>query len=101
MLKVLLDTDLSAGQKMQELQKYGIQSTKSLEGRATDMCNFSKGVLEKGREEGRRQGIFSLISTLMEMGSQKDFIVSKVAEKFQLTMEEAQDYYTEYLHSHS
>ena len=89
------------------------------------MCNFSKGVLEKGREEGRvegrvegraegleqgmqqgmekgrRQGVFGLISTLMEMGSQKDFIVSKVAEKFQLTMEEAQDYYTEYLHSHS
>ena len=109
MLKVLLDADLSAGQKMQELQKYGIQSTKSLEGRATDMCNFSKGVLEKGREEGRvegreeglQQGVFGLISTLIEMGGQKDFIVSKVAEKCQLTIEEAQDYYTEYLHSHS
>lgn len=69
------------------------------------MCNFSKGVFEKGfqrgKEEGLQQGVFGLISTPMEMGSQKYFIISKVAEKFQLTMEEAQDYYTEYLHSHS
>ena len=69
------------------------------------MCNFSKGVFEKGfqrgKKEGLHQGVFGLISTLMEMGSQKDFIVSKVAEKCQLTIEEAQDYYTEYLHSHN
>ena len=69
------------------------------------MCNFSKGVFEigfqRGKKEGLQQGVFGFISTLMEMGSQKDFIISKVAEKFQLTMEEAQDYYTEYLHSHS
>lgn len=64
------------------------------------MCNFSKGVLAKGFQEGPQRSIFGLISTLMEMGSQKYFIISKVAEKFQLTMEEAQDYYTEYLHSH-
>ena len=63
------------------------------------MCNYSQD--EKGFEEGLQQGVFGLISTLVEMGSQKDFIVSKVAEKCQLTMEEAQDYYTEYLHSHS
>ena len=63
------------------------------------MCNYSQ--YEKGFEEGLQQGVFGLISTLVEMGSQKDFIVSKVAEKCQLTMEEAQDYYTEYLHSHS
>lgn len=65
------------------------------------MCNFSKGVFAKGFQEGLQRSIFGLISTLMEMGSQKDFIISKVAEKCQLTMEEAQDYYTEYLHSHS
>ena len=65
------------------------------------MCNFSKGVLTKGFQEGLQRSIFGFISTLLEMESQKDFIISKVAEKFQLTMEEAQDYYTEYLHSHS
>ena len=81
------------------------------------MCNYSQYVFEKGFQEGfeeslqqgfqegfqegSQRSIFGFISTLLEMGSQKDFIVSKVAEKCQLTMEEAQDYYTEYLHSHS
>ncbi len=69
------------------------------------MCNYSQYVFEKGFREGfeesLQRSIFGLISTLLEMGSQKAFIVSKVAEKFQLTMEAAQNYYTEYLHSHS
>ena len=77
------------------------------------MCNYSQYVFEKGFQEGfeeslqqgfqegLQRSIFGFISTLLEMGSQKDFIVSKVAEKCQLTMEEAQNYYTEYLHSHS
>ena len=65
------------------------------------MCNYSQYVFEKGFQEGLQRSIFGFISTLLEMGSQKDFIVSKVAEKFQLTMEAAQNYYTEYLHSHS
>lgn len=77
------------------------------------MCNYSQYVFEKGFQEGfpkgfeegfqegLQQSIFILISTLLEMGSQKAFIVSKVAEKFQLTLEAAQNYYTEYLHSHS
>lgn len=73
------------------------------------MCNDSQYVFEKGFQEGLQKGfeeslqrsIFGFISTLLEMGNQKDFIVSKVAEKCQLTMEEAQNYYTEYLHSHS
>ena len=65
------------------------------------MCNFSKGVLAKGFQEGLQRSIFGLIPTLLEMGSHKDFIVSKVAEKCQLTMEAVQDYYTQYLHFHS
>lgn len=77
------------------------------------MCNYSQYVFEKGFQEGfeeslqqgfqegLQRSIFGFISTLLEMGSQKDFIVSKVAEKCQLTTEEAQNYYTEYLLSHS
>lgn len=77
------------------------------------MCNYSQYVFEKGFQEGfeeslqqgfqegLQRSIFGFISTLLEIGSQKDFIVSKVAEKCQLTIEEAQNYYTEYLHSHS
>ena len=77
------------------------------------MCNYSQYVFEKGFQEGfeeslqqgfqegLQQSIFGFISTLLEIGSQKDFIVSKVAEKCQLTMEEAQNYYMQYLHSHS
>ena len=77
------------------------------------MCNYSQYVFEKGFQEGfeeslqqgfqegLQRSIFGFISTLLEMGSQKDFIVSKVAEKCQLTIEEAQNYYTEYLHSQS
>ena len=55
------------------------------------MCNYSQYVFEKGYQRGLQRSIFGFISTLMEMGSQKDFIVSKVAEKCQLTMEEAQE----------
>ena len=77
------------------------------------MCNYSQYVFEKGFQEGfeeslqqgfqegLQRSIFGFISTLLEIGSQKDFIVSKVAEKCQLTIEEAQNYYTEYLHSQS
>lgn len=41
------------------------------------MCNYSQYVFEKGFQEGLQRSIFGLISTLLEMGSQKDFIVSK------------------------
>ena len=53
------------------------------------MCNYSQYVFEKGFQEGfeeslqqgfqegLQRSIFGFISTLLEMGSQKDFIVSK------------------------
>lgn len=117
MLKVLLDVELLAKRKMQTLQDYGIQSTKTLEGRASAMCNFSKGVLEKGIEQGIEQGIergikagraeerknsmATLISTLIELGSPESLIIAKVADKFGLSKEEAKKVYTEYQNSES
>ena len=81
------------------------------------MCNFSKGVLEKGIERGIEQGIergieagraekrknsmATLISTMVELGNPEGLIIDKVAEKFELSKEEAQKVYTEYQKTHS
>lgn len=48
--------------------------------------------LEKGREEGREQGILGMISALRDLSIPDNMILQKLQEKFFLSKEESQNY---------
>ncbi len=48
--------------------------------------------LEKGREEGREQGILGMISVLRDLHIPDNTILEKLQEKFLFSKEEAQEY---------
>ncbi len=52
----------------------------------------AKTILNKGREEGREEGITILVSTLKEMNVPIQTIQEKVQEKFNLSLETAKKY---------
>lgn len=73
------------------------------------MCNYSEGVLQKGIEQGiekgraeeRKNSIITLISALIELGSEEDTVINKVSEKFEISTKLAKEFYTEYKKTHS
>lgn len=48
--------------------------------------------MEKGREEGREQGILGMISALRDLSIPDNMILQKLQEKFFLSKEESQNY---------
>lgn len=48
--------------------------------------------IEKGREEGKAQGILGMISALRDLNIPDNTILQKLQEKFLLTKEESQKY---------
>lgn len=52
----------------------------------------AKTILNKGREEGREEGITALVSTLQDMNVPIQIILEKVQEKFNLSLEAAKKY---------
>ena len=65
MLDVLLSHKTSEAEKRRILQDdYDIQMTQTLESEVSVMCNLSKGVMEKGIEQGILLSIKSLMETM-------------------------------------
>ena len=52
----------------------------------------AKTILNRGREEGREEGITALVSTLKDMNVPIQTILEKVQEKFNLSLENAKKY---------
>lgn len=48
--------------------------------------------IEKGREEGKAEGIFGMISSLRDLNIPDSTILQQLQEKFSLTKEESQEY---------
>jgi len=48
--------------------------------------------IEKGRAEGRKEGIESMVVTLKELGISEDIILNKLQERFHVTLAEAHEY---------
>ena len=48
--------------------------------------------MEKGREEGREEGILGMISAFRDLNIPDSIILQKLQEKFFLTKEESQKY---------
>lgn len=71
------------------------------EGRAKSRAEgFSEGFAEgfaEGRAEGRAEGMTIFISVLAEMEFSSDAIISKIAEKFGMSKDEASKEYEKYV----
>ena len=65
-LNVLFSDSIHEAEKRRVLDAYGITMTKKIDKEADDMCNFSKGILEKGIAKGRSQGLIEGITNSIE-----------------------------------
>jgi len=97
MLEVLL-SDRDEQEKKQCLTAdYGMVMTEELEGRLEHMCNLSEWhwemAMEKGRQEGLEKGIETLISSYLDDGAEENFIIGKLVKKYQLSEDEAKQYF--------
>ena len=67
MLDVLLGSETSEAEKRKILQDdYDIPMTQAMERKVTEMCNLSKGIMEKGMAKGMTDGILLSLKSLME-----------------------------------
>ena len=110
LLNIALDNDISAKEKLEFLKEnFHIRTTEKLGKAVSNMCNYSEGVLQKGIEQGiekgraeeRKNSIITLISALIELGSEEDTVINKVSEKFEISTKLAKEFYTEYKKTHS
>lgn len=110
LLNIALDNDVSTKEKLEFLKEnFHIRTTEKLGKAVSNMCNYSEGVLQKGIEQGiekgraeeRKNSIITLISALIELGSEEDTVINKVSEKFEISTKLAKEFYTEYKKTHS
>lgn len=93
LLNVLLSTETGSQDKCQILEAdFHIRMTQTLESEVSLMCNLSKGVEEKGIEEGRQEGIIAMVSALKDLQIADSIILNKIQEKFHLAEETAKMY---------
>ncbi len=60
------------------------------------MTRLGQMIFDDGCIKGRNEGIQALFETLKELGLTKDAALNKVAEKFNLTPENANEYLEKY-----
>lgn len=66
LLDILLSSEAGEAEKKRILQDdFNIPMTQTLETEVQVMCNLSQGVLEKGMEKGKAEGLLSAIKNLM------------------------------------
>ena len=53
----MLSSEFSVDEKKEQLEEYKIKMSRNLEGGLAEMCNLSKGVLEKGLKQGLEKGL--------------------------------------------
>ena len=56
------------------------------------VCKAVEGIKAEGRLEGRLEGIQALIDTLRELNQSEEYIIDKIMDKFQLSIDEAEKY---------
>ena len=69
LLSVLLSPQLEVLEKKELLEKeFGIPMTRDLEEEVTEMCNYSKGIEERGIQKGIEQGMLLALCYLVKDG---------------------------------
>lgn len=56
------------------------------------MTQVGRMLMEEGREEGRKEGVYTMIATLRELNIPEDVILKKLQEKYHMTSEGAYGY---------
>lgn len=80
LLETFFSGELSVPEKKKILEEYGIDYSGEIERSVSDMCNASKGVLEKGRAEGRAEGEIKTLYNRLNMS------VEEIAEELDLSV---------------
>jgi len=107
LFETIFTDKLDAIQKKEKLENdFDIEMTDKFGKEVGNMCNLSQVFIEKGinqgivvgREEERLDGMRSLIESLHECGISEADIVSKLVDKYDLTLEEATSKVKEVIH---
>ena len=64
--------------------------------RSVDMCQAIREMLEDAKNEGREEVILCGIELLAETGMEKTKILKKLIQKFQISEEQAINYYNQF-----
>ena len=66
--------------------------TTELESEVSELCNLSEGVYKRGLSNGIERGIQGAVELLRESGIDDSTIVKNIMKKYQLSLEDAQNY---------
>ena len=90
LLDILLSSDRNVNEKKRLLENdFQISMTEHLERGVSEMCNLSKGIEEKGIQQGIEQGTLSSIKNLMES---MDWSLEQAMDALKLSTEEREKY---------
>lgn len=109
LMGVLLSDTIGVHEKKKIMEEeFHIAMTMELESEVSELCNLSEGVykkglsngmeqglaqgLERGLEQGLERGIQGAVELLRESGIDDSTIMKNIMKKYQLSLEEAQDY---------
>lgn len=93
MLEDLLKNNLKEQKKEVLVKKYGMQMNVELERRINLMCNLGDNLVEDAMKKGQAIGI---IEFGLELGWEKDRILSRLQSKLDMSVETAQEYFEKY-----
>lgn len=76
-------------ERVQAIHEYNVAKDARAEGHHEGRREGRREGREEGRSEGREDGIRALISTLKDLGLDKELAIQKLVQKFQLSLPEA------------
>lgn len=105
LLGTLLSMDMKADDKIEIVKdEYAIKFDEIMREEVDGMCNLSEGILERGIEIGKQQGIEiglqtaarQTISMGIEFGLTEEDIITRLQHSLSITLEKAKEYLDEY-----
>ena len=93
LMGVLLSDTIKVHEKKKIMEdEFHIAMTMELESEVSELCNLSEGVYKRGLSNGIERGIQGAVELLRESGIDDSTIVNNIMKKYQLSLEEAQNY---------
>lgn len=93
LMGVLLSDTIKVHEKKKIMEdEFHIAMTMELESELSELCNLSEGVYKRGLSNGIERGIQGAVELLRESGIDDSTIVNNIMKKYQLSLEDAQNY---------
>ena len=93
LMDVLLSDTIKVHEKKKIMEdEFHIAMTMELECEVSELCNLSEGVYKRGLSNGIERGIQGAVELLRESGIDDSTIINDIMKKYQLSLEEAQNY---------